>query len=117
VRAQDVPHELKASGQWVLWKWLWLEERKKWTKPRVMGTGEAASVTDPKTWTSFGKAYEAYRDSERHFAGVGYVLFGDGLVGLDLDHVRDPLHGGVVEEWAFALLLGLQTYVEVSPSG
>jgi hypothetical protein len=117
VRPKGIPDALKAGCQWVVWKWTWREKDKKWTKPPLTVTGEAASVTDPATWTTFDQAFAAYRDSGLHFSGLGYVVTGDGLVGLDLDRVRDPLHGGVIEEWAFDLLLRLDTFVEISPSG
>ena len=47
--------------------------------------------------------------------GVGFVLDGDGIVCLDLDHA---LEDGRPVEWAAQLLARLPaTYVEVSPSG
>lgn len=72
-----------------------------------------ASVTDPSTWGSFDQAQAAYEEGGRD--GVGLVLAGDGLVGVDLDHV---VHDGVPDPAAMALLelVGAQ-YIELSPSG
>ena len=46
--------------------------------------------------------------------GVGFVLNGDGIVCLDLDHCLD---GGLSDLAARVLELAGPTYVEVSPSG
>ncbi|WP_234263083.1 hypothetical protein [Hydrogenophaga sp. NFH-34] len=72
-----------------------------------------ASVTDPATWGAFGQAEAAYGEGGRD--GVGFVLAGDGVVGIDLDHVVDD---GVTEPAALELLdaVGAE-YVELSPSG
>ena len=122
VRAAGIPDDLKAVGHWVSWKWQWRVDPKtgkgRWTKPPLMVTGEPASVTDPRTWATFNAVLAAYRESSLHFDGIGYcVTEEDRLVGLDLDKVRDPLHGGAIKEWALALLLRLNTYTEVTPSG
>src|SRR5207244_2269479 len=47
-------------------------------------------------------------------AGPGIVL-GDGLVGVDLDHCRDP-ETGAIEPWALAIVKELASYTEASPS-
>ncbi|WP_319054094.1 bifunctional DNA primase/polymerase [Streptomyces europaeiscabiei] len=73
--------------------------------------GRAASSTDPRSWST-------YREAARSTAGagLGFVLDGDGIVCLDLDHVVRP--DGSLVGWAAELLAGLPpTYIEVSPSG
>lgn len=74
-----------------------------------------ASVTDPSTWGSFDQAQAAYEESEGNRDGVGLVLAGDGIVGVDLDHV---VHDGAPDPAAMALLdrIGCQ-FIELSPSG
>jgi primase-polymerase (primpol)-like protein len=73
--------------------------------------GRAASSTDRSTWCSYRQA----RDS-RIGAGLGFVLDGDGVVCLDLDHCVDG-RGGVAA-WARQVLDRLPaTYIEVSASG
>lgn len=72
-----------------------------------------ASSTDPATWSSFEQARTAYEESG--YAGVGFVLNGNGIVGVDLDkcvanRVPDPAAMAILDH------LGC-TYVELSPSG
>lgn len=69
--------------------------------------GRPASSTDSRTWTS----YEAVRPMPRR----GFVLNGDGIVCLDLDHC---LVDGVPTARAREILARCPaTYVEVSLSG
>ncbi|WP_233598042.1 hypothetical protein [Comamonas sp. BIGb0124] len=98
--------ELSRRSRWVVWK-----------GPKVpycaTAINSAASVTDPSTWASFPQAQAAYE--EGGYSGVGFVLNGDGLVGIDLDGC---VHGGRPEPAALALLERIGCgYVEVSPSG
>lgn len=76
---------------------------------RCDGAG-AASSTDPRTWSSYGAAAVAMAG-----VGVGFVLDGDGVVCVDLDHA---IVDGVVAGWAREIVDGAgDTYVEVSRSG
>lgn len=69
--------------------------------------GKAASSTDPATWATYAQV--------RSHARKGFVLTGDGIVCLDLDHC---LVDGLPTEWARRVLDQCPpTYVEVSPSG
>lgn len=84
----------------------------RWSKSKVplQVGGGAASSTDPRTWVGWGEACRS-----RVGVGVGFVLDGDGIVCLDLDHCLDedglaPWAADVLEEAG-------PTYVEVSPSG
>ena len=43
-------------------------------------------------------------------------MLGDGLTGVDLDHVRDP-HTGAIIPWAKRVISALNSYTELSPSG
>jgi putative DNA primase/helicase len=51
-----------------------------------------------------------YRD-----LGIGLML-GDGIVGIDLDHVRDAATGAL-EAWASEIVDEIRSYTEASPSG
>lgn len=98
--ANPVPLELRREDRWVCHN-----TRKVPMRPN----GRAASSTDPATWSTYA-AVTATR-----FAGVGFVLNGDGIACIDLDHC---LEDGRVANWAQAILdLALGTYVETSPSG
>lgn len=73
--------------------------------------GRAASSTDPATWSTYR---EAVRSSAG--AGVGFVLDGDGVVCVDLDHALDE--EGQPLPWAQRILdLAPGCWVEVSVSG
>jgi hypothetical protein len=50
------------------------------------------------------------------FSGIGFVLTGDGLGGVDLDHCRDP-ETGEIARWALSIIRDFASYAEVSPSG
>jgi len=101
-----MPAELRALPRWVVWKGAKV--------PYCATTADStASVTDPDTWAPFPAAQTAFE--EGGYAGVGFVLNGDGIVGVDLDKC---VSDGVPQSAAFDLLnrIGCQ-YVEVSPSG
>lgn len=68
------------------------------------------SVTNPAHWST----YQAAKVS-RYGDGLGFVLNGDGIVCIDLDHC---IVDGQVNAEAQALLDSLpETYSEISPSG
>jgi primase-polymerase (primpol)-like protein len=72
--------------------------------------GWPASSTKPSTWSTHAEVA-----ASNVGVGPGFVLNGDGIVCIDLDHC---LTDGVLEPWAKELLdLTPATYVEVSPSG
>lgn len=98
---RKIPTAMTSRRQWV---------RRTARKVPVTTTGKAASSTNVATWCS-------YRDAVRSKAGVGlgFVLAGDGIACLDLDHC---LVGGEVAPWAQRILDRLPaTYIEISPSG
>lgn len=110
---EGVPQELREMHQWVCWR---LEERDgKTTKVPYVAQQRRrkASSTDPKTWRTFEEAVEA----SAHHSGIGFVFAeSDGLVGVDLDHVRDPETGELTQE-ASDVIRELDSYTEVSQSG
>lgn len=114
-----IPPELRALPRWVTWR----AEGQPGEAPRKVphdakALSARASTTDPATWATFSEAQAAYLEREGEpdaFTGVGIVLDGDGLAGVDIDHcVTD----GKPDPAALALLDSLgAAYVEVSPSG
>jgi putative DNA primase/helicase len=108
VYPENIPQDLRSVDNWVVWR---LEERDgKLTKPpwRADGSGHA-SATDPATWTTFERAYQAYLTGD--YDGVGVVMTEDmGIVGVDLDKVD----GWSVE--AGRILATLDSYTEITPS-
>ena len=80
-------------------------------------TGGNASSTKPNTWGTYAQAV-AWRD--RHgMSGVGIMLTGDGVVGIDLDDcVEDVTDSKIVLKPFARFLFGLApSYAEISPSG
>lgn len=72
-------------------------------------TGHWISVTNPQALFS----YQVARASKAG-DGLGFVLNGDGIICIDLDHCYD----GTPSPEAQALIDSLpQTYIEISPSG
>jgi hypothetical protein len=116
VIAEEVPPALTDRRQWVVWRWEWSDQQRKWTKPpyRADGRGKASS-TDPRTWAPFAAALAAYRTGG--WDGLGFVLTADDpFAGVDLDGCRDPATGELTSEPA-ATVAALDSYVEASPSG
>lgn len=71
--------------------------------------GLSASSTNPNTWTGYQTANNSTVGD-----GLGFVLNGDGIICIDLDHCYD----GKPNDEAQALIDSLpNTYIEVSPSG
>jgi putative DNA primase/helicase len=119
-----IPDLLKESDCWLVWRYV--EDRDPetgevdWDKPPLCASNlRPGSSTNRRTWSSFGDAVEAYR---RHgLDGIGFALSppgGDGerIVGVDLDHCRQP-ETGAIAPWAAEIVAKLNTYAEVSPSG
>lgn len=101
--ARTVPAELTSRPRWI---------RRTSRKVPVAVDGGTASSTDPASWST-------HRDAVRSTAGagLGFVLDGDGVVCLDLDHCLDA--EGEVAGWARNVLdsVGGSTWVEVSQGG
>jgi putative DNA primase/helicase len=116
VQPENIPDELKALPQWVTWRYVWLEDRQKWDKPpRNARTGRAASSTNRKTWSPYADALHAYKDGD--LDGIGLAVTEENtLVGIDLDHGRNP-DTGEIAPWAWAIARRLNSYTEISPSG
>lgn len=95
-----VPAELSAEDRWV---------RHSCKRP-ITTAGRAASTTNSRTWTSLTKA-----DASAVGDGIGFVLNGDGIACIDIDHCLRP--DGSLEPWAARLLRDVPpTWIEVSPS-
>jgi len=75
-------------------------------------TGYGAKANDPTTWGTLEQALEAV--DIYHLDGIGVEL-GDGLCGVDLDHVIDD--NGQISERAQEIITTMDSYTEISPSG
>lgn len=112
-----IPQYLKDRNQWLVWKYVWKAERKKWTKPPYQVNGHFARSNDPGTWTTFDRALEAYKSGR--FDGIGFAFAeGDGLAGVDLDDCIDPSAGEISAEAKEIVRRFIDcAYIERSPSG
>jgi putative DNA primase/helicase len=112
-----IPSDLRALDRWVVWKWEWSEDKRKWDKPpyRARDPRRHAKATDPKTWASFADAMTTYRRGG--VDGIGFaVTKDDPFCGVDVDDCRDPATGALTPE-AQNIVDGLCSYTEVTPSG
>jgi len=103
VNARPVfPVELLELSRWI---------RRSVDKIPLQVSGRNASSTAPQTWSSY-----AIASSSSVGAGLGFVLNGDGIVCVDLDHCLSE--SSVVADWARKIVGQVPgTFVEVSPSG
>ena len=112
---ENIPTVLRERQQWVLWK---ISERKAGDKPTKLPyslNGELAKADDPATWADFDSVLARFQQGG--YDGIGYEFTADdSFCGIDLDGCRDPITG-VVAEWARVIILELDTYAEVSPTG
>jgi hypothetical protein len=103
---ENFPKELQRHDQWVVWKGKKIPYDP--TRPN-----SKAKVTDPYSWGSFNQVNNAY--IEGGWLGVGFVLSGNGIAGVDID--RCVIDGEPSKE-ALQLLADLDAaYIEFSPSG
>ena len=109
-----VPSDLETVPQWVCWSY---EVRKgKVTKPPIdVHTGGYAETDNPSTWATFETAETYYHEHPTYVSGVGLVVAGTDLVGVDFDHCVDDK--GIIAPWALGYVRSLNSYTEVSPSG
>ena len=105
-RFENFPKELQRHDQWVVWK-----GKKILYDPTRLNS--KANVNDPYSWGSFNQADAAY--SEGGWLGVGFVLTGNGIAGVDLDKC---VIDGEPNKDALQLMADLEApYIEYSPSG
>lgn len=67
----------------------------------------------PDTWGTFEAAARCVRQGLAR--GIGYEFAGQGIYGVDLDHVIGE--NGIITQQAQEIVEGLASYTEVSPSG
>ncbi len=99
----NIPEELRALPQWVV-------HRKK--VPYNPHTDDPAKAGQPDTWADFTTAIQA-----TNYDGIGFEFQKDnGLIGIDLDTVRDP-GSGWIDPLALDIIARAGSYTEISPSG
>jgi primase-polymerase (primpol)-like protein len=112
VQFGNIPVELKQLPRWLMWRYEFQDG--KWKKPPVNRDGQRVDGTNPENWWFFEAAKRWYELG--HVDGIGFAFTtDDGLVGVDLDDVRNPVTGELVP-WAAEIVQDFATYSEVSPS-
>jgi putative DNA primase/helicase len=107
----EIPAELKALPQWILWK---MEKRNnKPTKVPYQASGEMAQANNRRTWSTFATAVKFYLQGE--YDGIGFVFSRqDNYIGIDIDKcVTDEKPNAFATE----IIDTLDSYTEFSPSG
>jgi putative DNA primase/helicase len=111
VKAENIPEQLKARPQWVVWKAVGDKPDK---VPYSARTGRRASSTDLLTWSTFQEALEAYENGD--YAGLGFVFSSaDPYTGIDIDNCVDG--DGEIAGWALEIVRYFDSYTELSATG
>lgn len=107
-----IPQSMKKRQAWVCWKYV--ERDGKQTKtPINPKTGGNAMSNEPGTWGSYMMA--CAHKAQANLDGVGF-MFGDGFVGVDIDHCINT-ETGEIDPTALKIVRILESYTERSPSG
>jgi hypothetical protein len=105
---QNLPPELQARPQWVLWKNV--KKRGKDVKVPFQPNGQEAETNNPSTWSSFETVLSAYQTEQ--YNGIGYVFSqSDPYIGIDFDDCF-PL-SEKLQTW----IQSFSSYTEISQSG
>lgn len=108
---ENIPQAMKDESRWVCWM-ISVRNGKPTKLPIDPKTGQAASSTNPATWSDFESAVSRYQSDG--LAGIGFCL-GDGWLGVDLDDSVDA--DGTFSPLAEFVIDRLASYAELSPSG
>lgn len=106
---------LKADRRFILWKAFPNGDHKPIKKP-LSRSGYPIDRHNAAHYLTYDDARSTCVARPDLFDGVGYVIYQNGLVGVDLDHCRDAITGEIAD-WARAVIAELNSYTEVSPSG
>lgn len=106
----EIPTELKALPQWILWR---KEKRNgKPTKVPYQVTGEMAQANNRRTWSTFATAVKFYLEGD--YDGIGFVFSRqDNYIGIDIDKC---VVDGKTNTLATEVIDTLDSYTEFSPS-
>jgi primase-polymerase (primpol)-like protein len=113
-----IPAVLREREQWVVWRYEQRNDRNgrpKETKVPYQSADPSmnAKSDEPATWGTFEQSASA----AKAFDGIGFVFAADDpFCGVDLDDCRDPITGEVHRAAAW-IVLRLDSYAEISPSG
>ena len=129
--ACNIPDEMKAMCQWVLWARLPMPDGKVNKIPINPRTGNKAQSNNPNTWTNFDTAAAALKRNEGTrldcgvISGLGFMLLNSGITCIDLDHIdgreitayQDGKPNTDTVLYNILLQLNVHCYAEISQSG
>lgn len=110
----NIPKELIEIDRWVCWR----DTNGRKIPYDAKSLNSAASSTNSETWATYEEAVTAYEErigNSDAFTGVGFVLAGDGICGVDIDYCITE-QGPSVDALQLLEHLGAG-YIEISPSG
>lgn len=108
---QNIPAELQAIPNWVLWQYEDIGASKPTKVPYNPHTGEHANVNDSSTWSDFATVIRVQR--EQNLSGIGFVFNNCGYTFIDLD---DTNGDQIATERQIKIFREFDSYAEVSPS-
>lgn len=116
---EKIPIELKNLKQWCVYKLIWDEKRKKYTKiPYNANNGYKAKSNDERTWSDFQTALSAM--DEYGMSGLGF-FFKPPFFGIDIDNAEGEVErykmGDIEENMIYEFIESMKSYAEYSQSG
>ena len=110
INPEDIPEELRARPQWVLWKYEGRGDHE--TKVPYQTNRYRASVSLESSWNSLSNVLQVY-NTVGGYSGIAYVLAKkDPFVGVDMD---DCIVDGDLSTEAAQVVKQLNSYAEISP--
>ncbi len=112
VKIENIPDDLKHVAQFINWH----EGKDEKGNPTKLPINALTKQTIDAHNISHHLCFdEAYKFAVDHGVGVGFVFTkADAFIGIDID---DCVESGVIQPWAWRLIVYLDTYCEISPSG
>ena len=112
---ENVPLEMRAFPQWVVWRYEDTESAKPTKVPYSARTNRLASVTDSTTWATFDEAVHAATNGNGWYNGIGFVLTdNDPFAFIDLDDTKGD-QGALDRQ--IKVYNEFNSFAERSPSG
>jgi putative DNA primase/helicase len=111
INVSAIPEEMRKKKRWCNWRYIEREGHPENPAKLPLNSnkpGEEAKSNDPETWGTFEEAI-AVSDQ------IGYFLDGEETC-LDYDGCRDA-QTGVVAPGAYKIVIFMNSYTEISPSG
>ena len=111
---ENIPKHLKNQQQWVVWGIVGEPPKAPFNPERLLKLKtEPAKSGVSDTWGTYEEAVRCV--CQGLALGIGYEFNGQGVYGVDLDHVISE--SGIITPQAQEIVDGLASYTEVSPSG